>query len=209
MIFQIKKAPLDTSGALTLKGLQHCSRELCGKPSTVVIYGKGFTADNCSLYTGSAFPQWKAGRENPYRSKATPDAASVFFIVVISAHPHSAALGRTVSMVTLVGQLSGWPVPFDAGILTPISVTTLCERENSGGDSLNLSKEAAVMVATPTHLHPQFVFLFAAVRRCDAQATVTPVRVAAASESAARHFLAGDYVLSFAGRLPVQEVRHG
>ncbi|AUV30057.1 hypothetical protein C2U48_04270 [Escherichia coli] len=28
-------------------------------------------------------------------------------------------------MVALAGQLSGWPVPFDAGILTPVSVTTL------------------------------------------------------------------------------------
>ncbi|WP_321148167.1 ash family protein [Serratia nevei] len=37
----------------------------------------------------------------------------------------SGADPRTESMVALAGQLSGWPVPFDAGILTPVSVTTL------------------------------------------------------------------------------------
>ncbi|HAV2047598.1 TPA: ash family protein [Raoultella ornithinolytica] len=47
-----------------------------------------------------------------------------FFIVVKSAHLYSAAQIRTESMVALAGQLSGWPVPFDAGILTPVSVTT-------------------------------------------------------------------------------------
>ncbi|EDX0372136.1 ash family protein [Salmonella enterica] len=50
---------------------------------------------------------------------------------------------RRPVMVTLAGQSQGWPVPFDAGILTPVNVTALFERENSGGDSLNQSKEAA------------------------------------------------------------------
>jgi len=59
------------------------------------------------------------------RSKATTDAYRVFFIVVESAYLYSAAQIRTESMVALAGQLSGWPVPFDAGILTPVSVTTL------------------------------------------------------------------------------------
>ncbi|HIE3985878.1 TPA: ash family protein [Serratia marcescens] len=59
------------------------------------------------------------------RSKATIDAYRVFFIVVKSVHLYSAAQIRTESMVALAGQPSGWPVPFDAGILTPVSVTTI------------------------------------------------------------------------------------
>ncbi|EKZ3298418.1 ash family protein [Salmonella enterica] len=50
---------------------------------------------------------------------------------------------RRPVMVTLAGQSQGWPVPFDAGISTPVNVTALFERGNSGGDSLNQSKEAA------------------------------------------------------------------
>lgn len=63
-------------------------------------------------------------------------------------------------MVALAGQLSGWPVPFDAGISTPVSVTTYHERGNSGGDSLNQSKEIIIMMTAPTH--PIFTWLFLA-----------------------------------------------
>ncbi|EPF7043645.1 ash family protein [Salmonella enterica subsp. enterica serovar Bredeney] len=126
-----------------------------------------------------------AGRENPKLYKATPDAASVFFVVRYMRHSmawcvirqrsynrrsvallayHAAHDGAMCSnrcaglapsplapkstprrpvMVTLAGQPQGWPVPLYAGILTPVNVTALFERENSGGDSLNLYKEAA------------------------------------------------------------------
>ncbi len=50
---------------------------------------------------------------------------------------------RRPRMVTLAGQPKGWPVPFDAGISTPVNVTAPVERGNSSGDSLNQSKEAA------------------------------------------------------------------
>ncbi|EDV5020292.1 ash family protein [Salmonella enterica subsp. enterica serovar Ball] len=50
---------------------------------------------------------------------------------------------RRPVMVTLAGQSQGWPVSSNAGILTPVNVTALFERENSGGDSLNLLEEAA------------------------------------------------------------------
>ncbi|EEJ5470612.1 ash family protein [Salmonella enterica subsp. diarizonae] len=50
---------------------------------------------------------------------------------------------RRQRMVTLAGQPQGWPVPFDAGISTPVNVTAPIERGNSSGDSLNQSKEAA------------------------------------------------------------------
>ncbi|HAD5969540.1 TPA_asm: hypothetical protein G1Q02_22435 [Salmonella enterica subsp. enterica serovar Typhimurium] len=50
---------------------------------------------------------------------------------------------RRPVMVALTGQPQGWPVPFIAGISTPVSVTALFERGNSSGDSLNKIKEAA------------------------------------------------------------------
>ncbi|EJP5182388.1 ash family protein [Salmonella enterica] len=124
-----------------------------------------------------------AGRGNPNMSKATPDAASVFFVVCHTSHsmawctlfnvdsaaaithngvyhvahngamcgysaglaPSTDTLNRTSRrprMVTLAGQPQGWPVPFDAGISTPVDVTALFERGNSSGDSLIQSKEA-------------------------------------------------------------------
>ncbi|EJH7012408.1 ash family protein [Salmonella enterica] len=126
-----------------------------------------------------AAPQWVAGRRNPCKQLATPDATSVFFIVAASAHPHSAAYGRTVSMVALVGQLSGWPVSNCTGIPTPISVTTHNERRNSGGGSLKPQLEATAMVATPTPSHPQKVIL-PHVRRLseEAQSHLDPFRLA-------------------------------
>ncbi|EAW3060811.1 ash family protein [Salmonella enterica subsp. enterica serovar Ealing] len=126
-----------------------------------------------------------AGRCNPKLSKATPDAASVFFCVCYTCHSmawcvirqrsynrrsvallayHAAHDGAMCSnrcaglapnplapkstprrpvMVTLAGLPKGRPVPFDAGIATPVNVTALIERCNSSGDSLNQSKEAA------------------------------------------------------------------
>ncbi len=75
-------------------------------------------------YSFPAVAKSTAGRCNPDNTKATPDADSVFFIVVVSARLHSAVQIRAESMVALVGQLSSWPVSFVSGIATPISVTT-------------------------------------------------------------------------------------
>ncbi|ECA2558135.1 hypothetical protein EJO30_23210 [Salmonella enterica subsp. enterica serovar Poona] len=124
-----------------------------------------------------------AGRCNPKLIKATPDAASVFFVVrythhsmvwyaiqqqsynrrstaILSYHAaHNGAMcapydglpsgsrsrnrtSRRQRMVTLAGQPQGWPVPFIAGIATPVNVTAPIERCNSRGDSLNQIKEA-------------------------------------------------------------------
>ncbi|MDU7438777.1 MAG: host cell division inhibitor Icd-like protein [Klebsiella pneumoniae] len=60
-------------------------------------------------------------------------------------------------------------------------------------------------ILTPSH--PQFVFVFAAVRRADRQPCICMLRAVAGDEHAARQSLVRDYVLSFAGRLPVAEVR--
>lgn len=60
-------------------------------------------------------------------------------------------------------------------------------------------------ILTPSH--PQFVFVFAAVRRADRQPRICMLRTVAGDEHGARLSLVRDYVLSFAGRLPVAEVR--
>lgn len=172
------------------------------------IWRKGIATSPKPRYSYSVAEKSATGRENPELTKATVDALSVFFIVAISAHLHSVAYSRTVSMVALVGQLSGWPVPFVAGILTPISVTTLLERENSGGDSLHQTKEIATMAITPTPSHPKFTFIFLAVRRTDLNDRPHRKSITAPDELTARQLLARDFVLLFAGRVPAQGVCH-
>lgn len=63
------------------------------------------------------------------------------------------------------------------------------------------------MATTLTPSHPQFVFVFAAVRRADHKPRICMLRTVAGDEHAARLSLVRDYVLSFAGRLPVADVR--
>ncbi|MBD3703254.1 ash family protein [Klebsiella pneumoniae] len=53
-------------------------------------------------------------------------------------------------------------------VSTPVWVTTH-ERRNSGGGNNRYSQEVAPMATTLTPSHPQFVFVFAAVRRADRQ----------------------------------------
>lgn len=147
------------------------------------------------------------GRENPKNIKATQTRQASFFVSCHRA-PISSGNARPESMVALVGQSSDWPVSFVSGFLTPISVTTPYERENSGGDSLN-TKEAAIMATIPTQPHPKFTFHFLAVRRADPCAKPHRTSVIAPNEREARQLLARDFVLLFAGRVPTQEVRHG
>ncbi|EAP4848543.1 ash family protein [Salmonella enterica] len=166
------------------------------------------TSRNVLSYRLSVAPQWATGRCNPYQYKATPDADCVFFIVVKSVPPSSAEQIRTVSMVALAGQLSGWPVSLYAGIATPVSVTTNHERCNSGGDSLIKYEEIIIMMTTPTPLYPQFIWLFLAVRRSDTSAHPHREEVTAPTYQAARRVIAREFIASFAGRLPVREVPH-
>lgn len=170
---------------------------------------KGLLSNIFSGYSLAAVAKSTAGRWNPDNTKATPDAASVFFIVAISVHLHSAAMIRTESMVALVGQLSGWPVSFVSGIPTPISVTTPYERWNSGGDMFCHTKEATAMVATPHHYYPLFTYLFLGLRHADLRAIPCRIQITASSEQFARRILAKDFVLAFAGRVPAlhQETR--
>ncbi|NYY48182.1 Ash-like/host cell division inhibitor Icd-like protein, partial [Escherichia coli] len=101
-------------------------------------------------YSFSAAAKSAAGRENPCSSKATYDAPCVFFCVAINATERQIMVWCVVSradgipcilpasahyaaesMVAQAGQPPGWPVFFEAGILTPVWAIAI-ERENSG-----------------------------------------------------------------------------
>lgn len=169
----------------------------------------GLRAGAFPWYSISAVAKSAAGRRNPSYSVATPDAPCVFFCVFASVHPF---FGQrffircaVCIMVARAGQPSGWPVSIEAGIPTPVRVTTH-ERRNSGGGNNRYSMETTLMAVALNSPHPQFVFVFAAVRRCARHSRVQMLRATASSEHAARQRLARDFVLSFAARLPVTEV---
>lgn len=61
-------------------------------------------------------------------------------------------------------------------------------------------------ILTPSH--PEFVFVFAAIRRADHTPQISMLRTVAGDEKTARRSLVRDYVLSLAARLPVAEVSH-
>lgn len=171
-------------------------------------------------------PQWATGRENPSMLSATTDAPCVFFYVAINATerhfmawcyvsgtglnrsflPHSLHYAA-LSMVAQAGQLSGWPVSDNAGILTPVWAIAI-ERENSGDSVINAVIGGCLMATTPIHSHPQFVWLFLAVRRSDVSAKPHREEVTAPDLMSARRTIARNFVASFAGRLPVREVAH-
>lgn len=140
---------------------------------------------------------------------ATQHAPSVFFYVVALARSFFAQWFLCYcgyqTMVAQAGQPSGWPVSIEAGIPTPVWATTHKCR-NFGGSDNHYSMEAATMATILTPSHPQFVFLFAAVRRNTTTLQPCMLRTVATCEHTARRALVRDYVLSFAGRLPVAEV---
>ncbi|MDM3723978.1 host cell division inhibitor Icd-like protein [Proteus mirabilis] len=137
---------------------------------------------------------------------ATHDAPCVFFCVYAYAYLLNAVLYRSYSMVALVRQPSGWLVSVCASSLNLANVTTPIEIETSGGDSELIQTEIIVMMATPTHT--QFKFLFLSIKRSDTTAKPCRIAVTAPNEHDARLMLVRDYILSFAGRLPVKEVAH-
>ncbi|MDU7201252.1 host cell division inhibitor Icd-like protein [Phytobacter diazotrophicus] len=161
-----------------------------------------------SWYSFPAVAKSAAGRENPCLTMATPDAPCVFFCVYAFVHPFFGqrffVCCAVKIMVAQAGQSSGWPVSIVAGFSPPSGLPPL--RENFGGSCNQLTMEAAAMATTLTPSHPQFVFVFAAVRRADRKPRICMLRTVAGDEQAARLALVRDYVLSFAGRLPVAEV---
>lgn len=163
-----------------------------------------------SRYSFLAVAKSTAGICSPCNSMATPDAPCVFFYVVAQTHPFFGLWclhrGFCQIMVVRAGQPSGWPVSIEAGTANPVRATTheIC---SSGGGDNRYSMEVAPMATTLTPSHPQFVFVFAAVRRADRKPRICMLRTVAGKEHTARLSLVRDYVLSFAGRLPVAEVR--
>ncbi|EPB6992276.1 host cell division inhibitor Icd-like protein [Escherichia coli] len=172
-------------------------------------------------------PQWATGICSPCNTTATTDAPCVFFYVATNAterhfmawcYVSGTGLNRSflhlslhyaaLSMVAQAGQLSGWPVPVVAGtanLVWAIAIMKIC----SFGDSIICyTTEIIIMMATPTHSHPQFVWLFLAVRRSDVSAKPHREEVTAPDFMSARRTIARDFVASFAGRLPVREVAH-
>lgn len=163
-------------------------------------------------YSFSAAAKSATGIGVPRNLLATQHAPCVFFYVVAQTHPFSGLWCLSVHhgfvqiMVVRAGQPSGWPVSNKAGYANPVRAAT-SEIGVSGGSDNRYLLEAAVMATTLTLSYPQFVFVFAAVRRADRKPRVRMLRTVAGDERSARRALVRDYVLSFAGRLPVAEVR--
>ncbi|WP_161544885.1 host cell division inhibitor Icd-like protein [Serratia marcescens] len=159
-------------------------------------------------YSPCAVAQSTAGRENPCYLLATQHAPSVFFYVVALVRSFFAqwflCYCSDQTMVAQAGQPSGWPVSNKAGFSPPSGLPPL--RENLGGSNNQYLLEAATMATTLTPSHPQFIFLFAAVRRNTTNLQPCMLRTVATCEHTARRSLVRDYVLAFAGRLPVAEV---
>lgn len=160
-------------------------------------------------YSFPAVAKSAAGRGNPCLTMATSDAPCVFFYVCALMHPLSAQrfknLCAVLIMVAQAGPTSVGPVPIVTGISTPVWATTH-KCGNFGGGCNQLTMEVAFMATTLTPSHPQFVFVFAAVRRADRQSRICMLRTVAGDEHSARRSLVREYVLSFAGRLPVAGV---
>ncbi|WP_254281972.1 host cell division inhibitor Icd-like protein [Escherichia coli] len=112
----------------------------------------------------------------------------------------------TESMVAQAGQPPGWPVSDNAGILTPSGLSPSSVRTPAIASFTLLSEVALWLRPYPSH--PEFVFVFAAVRRADRHPRICMLRTVAGDERSARRSLVRDYVLSLAARLPVVEVSH-
>ena len=108
-------------------------------------------------------------------------------------------------MAVRAGQPSGWPVSNKAGYANPVRAAT-SEIGVSGGSNNRYSMEAAIMATILTPSYPQYVFVFAAIRRTDTQPRICMLRTVACDERSARLSLVRDYVLSLSARLPAREV---
>ncbi|EMH6404744.1 ash family protein [Providencia rettgeri] len=155
-------------------------------------------------YSSYALAKSNVRRGNLNMYKATIDAQCVFFYVVNNAN-RMANCAYSNSMVALLEHPKGWLVTLYASISTSDNVTTPIERGNSGGDSLIKYKENIIMMAIPTQT--QFKFLFLCVKRSDITAKPCRLSAIAPTEQSARSLLVRDFILLFAGRLPVQSIK--
>ncbi|MDD7843162.1 host cell division inhibitor Icd-like protein [Klebsiella quasipneumoniae] len=199
-VFSDNTTPVENySAVLSFRSITRPS----GKFSDYVKKGIAYRSDHQQgnqCYSPNVAAKSATGRRNPSKQKAIPDAESVFFCIVATAHLSNAGKIRTLSMVALVGRRSRLPDSFCSGIPTPANVTAISERRNSGGDSLKQKEAAAMLATTPTH-NPQFIWLIAAVRRDMPTITAKIHHIAAETEREARRILARDHVCFFAGRI--------
>ncbi|XGI79536.1 host cell division inhibitor Icd-like protein [Enterobacter hormaechei] len=172
-------------------------------------------------------PQWATGISSPCMLQATTDAPCVFFYVATNAterhfmawcYVSGTGLNRSflrlslhyaaLSMVAQAGQLSGWPVSCNAGTANPVWAIAIMKISSFGDSDIYAVTGGCLMATTPIHSHPQFVWLFLAVRRSDVSAKPHREEVTAPDFMSARRTIARDFVASFAGRLPVREVAY-
>ncbi|SEQ86264.1 Ash protein family protein [Rosenbergiella nectarea] len=165
----------------------------------------GLHAEEILCYSIFTVAKSTVGRENPSNSVVTPDAPCVFFCVYALVH---LILGRQIFicypyrvMVARAGQPSGWPVSIEAGFSPPFGPSP--KRENFSDGNNRYSLEIVAMANPSVLSHPNFIFVFAAIRRIDTQARVCMLRITACDERSARMQLVREYVLSLAARLPV------
>ena len=170
----------------------------------------GLHAGAIPWYSLSAVAKSAAGIGVLNISMATPDAQCVFFCVHASVQPFFGLRfyrrSAVCVMVARAGASHEAPVSIEAGYANPVRATT-SEIGVSGGGDNRYSMETAIMATVLNSPYPQFVFVFAAVRRTERQQHIHMLRTVAADKRAARLTLARDYVLSLAARLPVREVR--
>lgn len=170
----------------------------------------GLRAGGLPWYSVSAVAKSAAGIGVLNTTLATPDAPCVFFCVCALMHPffgrRSCIRYAVRVMVAQAGASNEAPVSNVAGYANPVWATT-SEIGVSGGSCMLITLETALMATVLNSPHSEFVFVFAAVRRCERHARLQMLRATAATERAARQLLARDYVLAFAARLPVTEVR--
>ncbi|MBD2815253.1 host cell division inhibitor Icd-like protein [Xenorhabdus sp. Flor] len=157
-------------------------------------------------YIENTLAKSNVGRENLNTRMVTVGAECVFFCVVNNAYL-MAAYAYLNSMVALSEHPKGWLVSIRASFSPLVMSPPYLERENSGGDCINHRMEIIVMMAIPTQT--QFKFIFLCVKRSDITATPCRIEATAADEHNARILLVHDFVLLFAGRLPVQPKREG
>ena len=140
---------------------------------------------------------------------ATHDAPSVFFCAVDPSHLFSRVVvqNRSASkiMVGWVGAEKSAPESIQSGYANPAQSTT-SEIGVSGGSNNRYLLEAAIMATILTPSYPQYIFVFAAIRRADTQPRICMLRTVACDERSARLSLVRDYVLSLSARLPAGEV---
>ena len=172
---------------------------LCGNSGVILLSVKDHQHIDSAIpgrYTVQAPYKAGAGIGVLELIKAIYDAPASFL---------SSAFAHIKVMVGWAGASKDAPVSLITGYANPVQFTT-SEIGVSGGGSISPIKEAAIMATTLTPSHPEFVFVFAAVRRADRHPRICMLRTVAGDERSARRSLVRDYVLSLAARLPVMGV---